>query len=150
MVQRTNRRWLIERILEALPGSMLVTDIDRTSSGPGSHVLLLHLQGKLDFTRGSLRHTFAPGWYVYAGSADGPGGVRARIRRHQRSNKVIHCHSDSLTVVADAIEAFVAEQGHEYELITSLVRSGIFQSALRRFGSSDCTKCETHLLTVKK
>ena len=42
----------------------------------------------------------APGCYVYAGSARGPGGIRARVRRHLRPDKTPHWHIDQVTAYA--------------------------------------------------
>ncbi len=41
----------------------------------------------------------AHGTWVYVGSARGPGGLRARIARHQRPDKPRHWHIDHLTAV---------------------------------------------------
>jgi len=37
-----------------------------------------------------------PGYYIYIGSAFGPGGVRARMLRHLRADKPKHWHIDYL------------------------------------------------------
>jgi Uri superfamily endonuclease len=145
------REAVIEHVLATLPGSTrLAGNIDRAPSGPGAYVLLLHLSARVDFARPGLDCTFLPGWYAYAGSARGSGGIRARVRRHLRPDKIMHWHIDSLTAAADAIEAFAVEQGDECELAASLARSGRFAPGPRGFGSSDCARCATHLFIAKK
>ncbi len=65
---------------------------------PGSYALLLTLGQPLRVEVGQLGAvTFAPGRYVYFGSAMGPGGLRARIRRHVQPDKLPHWHIDYLT-----------------------------------------------------
>ncbi len=36
------------------------------------------------------------GYYIYVGSAFGPGGVNARVSRHFRNTKKLHWHIDYL------------------------------------------------------
>ncbi len=112
---------------------------------PGAYILLLHLPRALTFARGGLEHLFLPGWYAYAGSAYGPGGLGGRIRRHLRPDKTPHWHIDSLTNVADEIRVIAVPDGNECELGRGIVQSGMFVTALTGFGSSDCRSCETHL-----
>lgn len=91
--------------------------------------------------------TLPPGWYVYAGSAHGPGGIHARLVRHFRIEKCIHWHIDQLTTAVDArVWGHPVPDGHECELLAKLSRSERFQIACPGFGSSDCRKCKGHLL----
>jgi len=143
---------LIEHMRNTLGGT---GPIDRESgvrapSARGSYVLLIHLSRVLEFERPGLRHRFAPGWYGYAGSARGPGGLRARIGRHFRAEKAVHWHVDSLTISADAILAFAVEGGSECALAASLLRSGLWRPSVAGFGSSDCRVCSAHLLELQE
>ena len=47
-----------------------------------------------------------PGYYVYVGSAFGPGGVRARVERHFRKSKRQHWHIDYLHAVLEPVCAW--------------------------------------------
>lgn len=116
---------------------------------PGAYVLLFRLPAALPFARGGLKHMFVPGWYAYAGSAYGPGGLGGRIRRHLRPAKTAHWHVDSLTNAADEIRFIAVPDGNECELGRAIVQSGIFRSALAGFGSSDCRSCESHLFQAR-
>ncbi len=65
---------------------------------PGSYVLVFEMEQPLSLEVGRLGAVnLAPGRYVYFGSAWGPGGLRARIRRHVRPDKLPHWHIDYLT-----------------------------------------------------
>ena len=70
----------------------------------GAYVLILNLvqEVHLDRPRHAAR-ALSPGWYIYAGSARGPGGIRARLARHFREEKRIHWHIDQLTSAAGAL-----------------------------------------------
>jgi Uri superfamily endonuclease len=87
-----------------------------------------------------------PGFYVYVGSALGPGGVRARVRHHQRAAGRPHWHIDYLRPGADLVEVWHAPETrrreHQWASIVSEFRGALVP--LRGFGSSDCT-CATHL-----
>ena len=87
-----------------------------------------------------------PGWYAYAGSARGPGGMRARISRHLKTDKPVHWHIDRLTPAADPLLALAYPQANECGLIAGLLACGAFAVPLPRFGASDCRQCPSHLL----
>ncbi|WP_338468594.1 DUF123 domain-containing protein [Novosphingobium sp. ZN18A2] len=88
----------------------------------------------------------APGWYAYAGSAKGPGGIGARLARHFRKDKRIHWHVDRLTVAAADFAALALPDGTECAIVRGLEGTGRFAHALKGFGSSDCPRCRSHLL----
>lgn len=87
-----------------------------------------------------------PGWFVYAGSANGPGGVRARLARHFRREKRRHWHIDRLSVAASDMAALAVAGGVECDLVARLLQAPMFTMAAAGFGSSDCGRCAGHLL----
>lgn len=138
----------VASLRECLPlGSMVgVGTLDRAPMAAGAYALLIHAERDVIVRRSGFDHIFVPGWYVYAGSAYGPGGIGARLRRHFRQDKPIHWHVDHLTVAADALEAVVIEGGSECAIVSALSASPAFQPAVAGFGSSDCRVCAAHLL----
>ena len=86
------------------------------------------------------------GSYLYCGSARGAGGIAARVKRHFRRHKTPHWHLDRLTVFAEQIAALPVPGGNECDLVEQLLRSRRFEIAAAGFGSSDCRRCEGHLL----
>lgn len=86
-----------------------------------------------------------PGGYVYAGSAWGPGGLRARVARHLRSDKPRRWHVDHLAVGCRMARVFPG--GRECALVADLSAAGA-TFPVRGFGSSDCRGCEAHLLRL--
>jgi len=114
----------------------------------GAYALIVKLGHKASVERPRKEPSILPpGWYVYAGSARGPGGIPARLIRHFRLDKPIHWHIDQLTSLSGVrIWASPVPEGHECDLVAKLSRSGLFHTACPGFGSSDCRKCEGHLL----
>jgi len=93
------------------------------------------------------RFTFAPGYYVYAGSAHGPGGLSARLARHRRQEKRLHWHVDYLLARARLAEVWTVVSGHRLECACAQAVMGLpgAQVPIPRFGASDC-RCLAHLV----
>ena len=115
---------------------------DEIPSAPGAYLLLIELDRAVAIMR-PRRARLEPGRYLYAGSAYGPGGLRARIRRHMRRNKRRRWHVDQLTGRGRVDGAWVWPMGRECALVE--LCSGV-PAALDGFGSTDCTRCSSHLL----
>jgi Uri superfamily endonuclease len=114
----------------------------------GAYVLILRLDKPLDPPVPRLSDApILPGWYFYAGSARGSGGIRARLSRHFRRDKRPHWHIDRLSVPAAELAAVAVEDGRECDLVDRLLGSPAFRIAVPGFGSSDCRTCASHLLT---
>src|SRR5208337_1419018 len=79
------------------------------------------------------------GFYVYVGSAVGPGGVRARVAHHQKLSPRPHWHIDYLRphICHDRVC-----REHQWARVISTLRGASIPIA--GFGSSDC-RCKTHL-----
>ncbi len=79
------------------------------------------------------------GLYVYIGSARGPGGLRARIKRHLMKKKRRKWHIDYLTTLEYfkpiAIIYAITDQDLEYKV--SELLSNYLPIPVRKFGSTD-------------
>lgn len=119
---------------------------------PGTYVLVMRLPRRRVLRIGGLgTFPLEPGWYLYAGSARGPGGVRGRVNRHLRRDKRLHWHVDYLATVADVAEVWFTHDGEisEHDVIHMLTRMDGIQVPVRGFGSTDCRAgCTAHLLHV--
>lgn len=131
-----------------LPGAVAVSpeSIEEAPGEGGAYLLLIHLANPVDVAIGKVRGRLPAGWYAYAGSARGPGGLRARLRRHFRREKSLHWHVDRLTIVGDRLAAMAVPGGSECALAGRLGEAGLAAPALAGFGSSDCATCPAHLL----
>ncbi len=117
---------------------------------PGVYALLLRVDGEAVVTVGALgRLRLRRGFYVYIGSARGPGGLAARVGRHLSEEKRVRWHIDYiLAAPAVRVEAVVyaESRGPECVLTRSLEERG-FTHPAKRLGASDCKAgCKSHFL----
>ena len=115
-------------------------------AAPGAYLLLIRLTVALrpEITR-FPDAVLTPGWYAYAGSANGPGGLRARVNRHLRKGKSRHWHIDHLTEAAKEIIVHYETGGQECALMRDFQRAHDCDTPIPGFGSSDCRNCASHL-----
>jgi len=114
----------------------------------GSYLLGLRLDQNVILTVGRLgRFTFPAGYYIYAGSARGPGGLPARLARHQRRQKRFHWHIDYLLPHTCLVEVWtlVSERRLECTWAGAVGQMSGARVVAPRFGASDC-RCPSHLL----
>ncbi|MEJ2641161.1 MAG: GIY-YIG nuclease family protein [Desulfosarcinaceae bacterium] len=117
----------------------------------GSYLLLLELAEAQPFTVGRLGClAFGPGFYLYAGSARGPGGLAARLHHHLKMAGRCHWHIDYLRLKAPVVAVWAVWGAadrclSECQLVARLHRRPPLFAPFRGFGSSDCT-CYSHLL----
>jgi Uri superfamily endonuclease len=116
---------------------------------PGAYLLLLRLEKpvQLNITRWRGQE-LPPGLYVYAGSANGPGGLRARIGRHLKKEKRLHWHIDHVTGPAAEIHIQYEPGGQECALLANFQKRCDFEIPLKRFGASDCKNCASHFIRL--
>ena len=125
----------------------MAEDHGAPGSLPGVYILVLRLHGFFRGTVGRLGLAeFEPGFYMYVGSALGPGGLAARVSRHLRRGKRLRWHIDYLTSDPRvSVEAVVyAYTGRRLEGTLSSGLAAVLEPALEGFGSSD-TRNSTHL-----
>lgn len=89
---------------------------------------------------------FKPGTYYYAGSAFGPGGLRARLNHHIKGAARRHWHIDYLRSKAGLQGAWVSQDGDRLEHQWAAKISSLSQisTPVAGFGASDCS-CPAHL-----
>ena len=114
---------------------------------PGTYALILsspEAGSVVIGRRGALE--LRPGFYVYVGSARGPGGLRARVQRHLSSSPRRHWHIDYLKQHARVVEVWYSygPDPREHEWANALADMRDAEIPMPRFGSSDC-HCLTHL-----
>ena len=123
------------------------------SSIMGTYVLALWLDAAQRIEIGRLGAAYFPaGWYLYVGSALGPGGVQARLARHVRrvaSGKQAHWHVDHLRERAIWAGAWGCDSGQRLECswAAALLRLPEARVIVPGFGASDC-QCAAHLVHV--
>jgi Uri superfamily endonuclease len=117
---------------------------DRISASPGAYLLLVDLREVTFVTLPSKPGvSLIPGRYIYAGSANGPGGLKARVSRHTRRAKRSRWHIDQLTENGDVLGAWIFPGGVECDLVDMYSALPV---PIVGFGSADCQRCRSHLL----
>lgn len=120
-------------------------------SESGTYALLLRsrLRAEIPIGRWGRLHV-KRGYYVYVGSAFGPGGVRARVGRHFRRKKKSHWHIDYLREATVPVCAWCSylpvRLEHEWAFALGQMH-GV--SCIKGFGCSDCG-CEGHLFATSR
>ena len=131
---------------------------NRTSMGiiiepkPGTYTLILSCASDARIQVGRLgTMQLQRGYYVYLGSALGPGGLRARIAHHQKLSLRPHWHIDYLRAHCRFhcvwLTYNVRRREHQWAGVMQTV-SGV-KIPLLRFGASDCD-CRSHLYFFKR
>lgn len=112
----------------------------------GSYLLLLKVTLPAKVKVGKLGElSIKPGFYVYSGSAFGPGGLGARVGRHLRRDKKLRWHIDYLRQWVDDVVAYYQPDARSECLFASELKLAGGAIPMKGFGSSDC-KCESHLV----
>jgi Uri superfamily endonuclease len=116
------------------------------NSKPGTYALVLRSNASACARIGSWgRLDVRAGYYIYVGSAFGPGGVLARVSRHCREPGSKHWHIDYLREHAVVESVWYSHSSirleHSWaEAVTNLAET----ESIKGFGCSDC-RCESHL-----
>ncbi len=118
--------------------------------GKGSYLLLFHCPQSVVVTAGKLGVlTLLPGYYLYCGSAFGPGGVKARTGHHRRISQRPHWHIDYLRPYLQLLEIWYSfdpqPREHDWSKLLTVLRGASLP--FPGFGSSDCG-CPSHLLRL--
>jgi Uri superfamily endonuclease len=115
-------------------------------SKPGTYALVLQSRTSTDIRIGRWgRLEIRPGYYIYVGSALGPGGVSARVSRHCREAKTRHWHIDYLREVTTPVSVWYSHDPIrlEHRWAETLLKMENTE-AVTGFGCSDC-RCRAHL-----
>ncbi|WAI00115.1 GIY-YIG nuclease family protein [Methanogenium organophilum] len=118
----------------------------------GIYCLILYTEGAIASVGALGEVVFPAGWYIYVGSALGPGGL-ARVARHIRlfhgdSTSPPRWHIDYLlTDNQFVLERVISAETTERLECTLAQRLGY--DGVKGFGCSDC-RCTTHLLYRKE
>lgn len=116
---------------------------------PGTYALILKSDFSAELQIGRWgRLDVKPGYYIYVGSAFGPGGVKARVSRHFREKKKMHWHIDYLREMASPVSAWCSyaqvNQEHDWAQLFAEMDGA---SSVKSFGCSDCG-CKAHLFRM--
>lgn len=126
------------------PRPVKTVSLDELSGRTGTYVLIIELNKTCKISVGALGViSFDGGYYAYVGSARGPGGLRARLRRHLSRPKKRRWHIDFLLHRARPRSAVVFLSGTREDSLAALLRS--FLSSVEGFGAFDDPTSGSHL-----
>lgn len=113
---------------------------------PGTYVFILQSNSSETIKVGRWgKLVLRPGFYVYVGSAFGPGGVQARVSRHLRTDKRKHWHIDYLREYTTPLEVWVSYEAKHLEHEWAITFLNLTEmTPIQGFGCSDC-RCFSHL-----
>ena len=123
----------------------------RPRSEPGTYALILSCSANTLIRVGRLgRMRLQPGFYLYIGSAFGPGGLAARITHHRKPISRPHWHMDYLRrhTRLDRIWYCYAAVRQEHQWARTVQAMSGATIPLAGFGASDCD-CASHLYFFK-
>ena len=117
---------------------------------PGSYALIFELDVVVSLLVGRLGNVvLEPGFYVYTGSAFGPGGVKARTSHHQAISQRPHWHLDYLRPHMTLLEIWASYDQHNREHLWAQVIAEMRGASIPvvGFGASDCA-CISHFIRL--
>ena len=120
-------------------------------SESGTYALVLQSRLETTIQIGRWRQIdIKRGYYVYVGSAFGPGGVRSRVTRHFRSDKPLRWHIDYLREILTPLVAWYSHHPDRLEHRWAQVFCDMGDMApVKGFGCSDCN-CHSHLFQTSE
>ena len=122
---------------------------DSLPTTKGAYALLIRLPRRFRASVGALGQIdLLADDYLYLGSAYGPGGLRARLRRHLRASKKAHWHVDYLTGAGEITDIIAVSEGKECDLVDRALMFPGVSVPIAGFGSSDCPRCPALLLAM--
>jgi len=112
----------------------------------GTYILVLENPQDREIATGKFGYIhYRQGWYLYVGSAFGPGGIQARVNRHFKADKKAHWHIDYLTLALGVKECWYHAGAQRLECAWSRHLESMHDHyPVTGFGSSDC-QCASHL-----
>lgn len=116
-------------------------------AAPGTYLLLLECPAPAQVRAGALGLlTAAPGWYAYAGSAFGPGGLAGRLKHHLSAGRPQHWHIDALKTAASVRQVWYTLEQQRVEHVWAQACAALPGVSIPwpGFGASDCA-CPAHL-----
>lgn len=126
-------------------------DLATVPDRAGTYVLWFSLDQALEISVGLIGLVaLAPGALAYVGSAMGPGGLRARLKRHVGAPSRRHWHIDYLTTACRPSAFYCAPGIRRLECVwVQALQAAGAKVPVTGFGSSDCRRqCQSHLLRL--
>jgi Uri superfamily endonuclease len=120
----------------------------KITSQHGTYALVFQCHQPKAVTVGNLGDVLiASGFWIYVGSAFGPGGLRSRLRHHLKPSPSPHWHMDYIKTVMQPVEIWTTtdtvKREHEWARALASLRGA--SQPIAGFGATDCD-CRAHLI----
>jgi Uri superfamily endonuclease len=117
-------------------------------SRPGTYALVFACADSVRLAVGRLGPvSLTCGYYIYVGSAFGPGGLRARLNHHLKPSLHPHWHLDYIKCALCLVEIWITtdpvKREHDWAGIIAAMKGASLPIA--GFGATDCG-CRSHLI----
>ncbi|MHA1449781.1 MAG: GIY-YIG nuclease family protein [Candidatus Hodarchaeales archaeon] len=112
----------------------------------GSYMILIHLDNPIRIFK-PFTAKLGSGFYLYCGNAG--KGLYQRVSRYFKRNSSTWWHIDQVTSAGKVECIFWSEILTECDF-SNLLRSLTIVEPVKRFGSSDCKKCNSHFFYLGK
>lgn len=118
----------------------------------GTYAILFKCETPFHAVTGKLGSiNIAAGYWVYVGSAFGPGGLRSRLTHHLKPSTRPHWHLDYIKYGLHPIEIWVTDdlvkREHDWAGVFSALKGAA--RPIAGFGASDCS-CLSHLIHLPR
>ncbi len=113
----------------------------------GTYLIQLHSQKKQTIASGKFAGVaIEQGYYLYIGSALGPGGIKSRVGRHLKKDKPLKWHIDHLRQITrvSLICLTYQPQRLEDDWVGKLAENRNLSTPIKGFGATD-TRHHSHL-----
>ncbi len=117
----------------------------------GIYLLVIRVGEETEIEVGNLSKSTVQGYYLYVGSAHGPGGFK-RVSRHLEVSAEDrgggHWHVDFLTKAGEIVETWLIPTDEDLECKLVRALKGLFDQPIESFGASGCN-CYSHLFSFQ-
>jgi Uri superfamily endonuclease len=126
--------------------------ISKIDNCHGTYALIYRCATAVEVVVGKLGPVFLPsGYWIYVGSAFGPGGLRSRLTHHLRVSHHPHWHLDYIKSALNPFEIWTTidavKREHDWAKAFSSLKGA--SRPVYGFGASDCA-CRSHLIHMPR
>ncbi len=123
-----------------------------TATLHGTYALMFKCSAPFQAVVGKLGPVFlSEGYWIYVGSAFGPGGLRSRLSHHLQPSHRPHWHLDHIKSAMQPIEIWITtdtvKREHAWATIISALNGA--SRPIVDFGATDCA-CRAHLIHLPR
>jgi Uri superfamily endonuclease len=118
----------------------------------GTYALMFKCSAPFQAVVGKLGPVFlSSGYWIYVGSAFGPGGLRSRLSHHLKPSHRPHWHLDYIKSAFHPVEIWATtekiKREHDWAAIISTFNGA--SQPIEGFGATDCA-CRSHLIHLPR